>query len=104
MRKSKPLPQPELLHEFQFEFYGGMYEACVANDGQLYVRLSDVCDGIGLIVPAQRRRILEDEAISYCLVNIRRDTPYQEGIRRRKVDLLHKCAIIGTWNTKQSDN
>ena len=31
---------------------------------------------------------------------------YDRRVEKDKItlDLLHKCAIIGTWNTKQSDN
>ena len=48
----------EIIRGFPFEFYGETYVACLASDRQFYIRLEDVCTGLGVDARGQRRRIL----------------------------------------------
>jgi prophage antirepressor-like protein len=84
----------ELVQSFSFEFYGEMYEVHLASDGQLYIRLSDVCDAIGLDTNSQRRRIREDEAISHHMVNMKTVTPYQDSVRKQAVTFFNIQGLV----------
>ncbi len=77
--------QLEIIRELPFEFYGETYRAYLGNDRNLYVRLSDICDAVGLNYPGQLQRIQKTYAISHKLTYIEVDTPYQEGTRKRAV-------------------
>jgi hypothetical protein len=93
-----------LIQDFPFEFYGEMYVTHLANDRQFYIRLNDICDAMGLLPAAQRRRIQEDEGISHYLVNILADTPYQGGVRRQEVGFLNIRGLpywLGTIDAKR---
>jgi antirepressor protein len=94
----------ELIQDFPFEFYGEMYVTHLASDRQFYIRMKDVCDGMGLAPAAQRRRIQEDEGIAHYLVNIMADTLYQGGLRRKEVTFLNIRALpywLGTIDAKR---
>lgn len=96
--------QLKLIQDFPFEFYGEMYVAHLAGDRQFYIRLNDVCAGMGLAPAAQRRRIQEDEGIAHYLVNMMADTPYQGGYRRKEVTFLNIRALpywLGTIDAKR---
>jgi len=84
----------ELVQKFSFEFYGDIYEVYLASDGQLYIRLSEVCDAIGLDTSAQRRRIREDEAILHYMVNIKVETPYQDSVRKHAVTFFNIQGLV----------
>lgn len=94
----------ELIQDFPFEFYGDLYAAHLANDRQFYIRLADVCEGMGLDTEGQRQRINNDEAISDKLVVMKADTVYQNTIRRRDVAFLNIRALpywLGTIDAKR---
>ncbi len=94
----------EIIQGFPFEFYGKNYVAHLASDRQFYVRLDDVCDGLGINSASQRRRIQNDEAIADKLVNIQIDTPYQDTTRKREVAFLNLRAVpywLGTIDAKR---
>ncbi len=94
----------QLIQDFPFEFYGEMYVAHLASDRQFYIRMNDVCDGMGLAHASQRRRVQEDEGISHYLVNMMADTPYQGGYRRKEVTFLNIRALpywLGTIDAKR---
>lgn len=96
--------QLQLIQDFPFEFYGEMYVAHLASDRQFYIRMNDVCDGMGLSPTSQRRRIQEDEGISQYLVNIMADTTYKGGYRRQEVTFLNIHALpywLGTIDAKR---
>ncbi len=84
----------ELVQSFSFEFYGEMYEVHLATDGQLYIRLSEVCDAIGLNISAQRRRIREDGAIANYMVNVKAVTPYKDSIRKQPVTFFNIQGLV----------
>jgi hypothetical protein len=84
---------PEIIQGFPFEFYAETYVAYLASDRQFYIRLEDVCSGLGIDAASQRRRIQNDEAISDKLVNISIETPYQETTRTRQVTFLNLRAL-----------
>lgn len=77
--------QLEIIRELPFEFYNETYRAYLGNDRNLYVRLSDICDAVGLNYSGQLQRIQNTYALSHKLTYIEVDTPYQEGTRRRAV-------------------
>jgi P22_AR N-terminal domain/ORF6C domain len=94
----------EIIQGFPFEFYSKNYVAHLASDRQFYIRLDDVCDGLGIDSASQRRRIQNDEAIADKLVNISIDTPYQDTTRKREVAFLNLRAIpywLGTIDAKR---
>ena len=94
----------EIIQGFPFEFYSKTYVAHLANDRQFYIRLDDVCDGLGIDPASQRRRIQNDEAIADKLVNIPIDTPYQDTTRKREVAFLNLRAVpywLGTIDAKR---
>lgn len=93
-----------IIQGFPFEFYGETFAAYLASDRQFYIRLDSLCDGIGLAVGAQRRRIEEDDAINDKLVDIPMETPYQETVRVRRVSCLNLRALpywLGTVDAKR---
>jgi hypothetical protein len=97
-------PKLELIQDFPFEFYGELYIAHLANDRQFYIKLADVCVGMGLAIEAQRRRVREDEGISDKLVMITADTIYKDSVRKRDVDFLNIRALpywLGTIDAKR---
>lgn len=61
---------PKTIDQFPFEFYGTFFSAILADDRKLYVPLADMCDTLGIKTDAQRRRILDNEAISDALVDL----------------------------------
>ncbi|MGE5377613.1 MAG: phage antirepressor N-terminal domain-containing protein [Bacteroidota bacterium] len=77
--------QLEIIRDLPFDFYGETYRAYLGADRNLYVRVSDICEAMGLAFAAQLRRIQNTYAISHKLIYIEVDTPYQEGTRRRAV-------------------
>ena len=94
----------ELIQDFPFEFYSDLYSAHLANDRQFYVRLADVCTGMGLDSEGQRQRIQNDEAISDKLVVIKADTVYKDSVRKRDVVFLNLRALpywLGTIDAKR---
>lgn len=94
----------ELIQDFPFEFYGEMYVAHLANDRHFYIKLTDVCNGMGLELDSQRRRIQDDEAISDKLVVIKADTVYRDSLRKRDVAFLNIRALpywLGTIDAKR---
>lgn len=78
-----------IVHEFQFDFYEKTYRAYLGNDRNLYVRIADICDAVGLALSGQLRRIRETYAISHKLTYIEIDTQYQNTIRRQAVAHLN---------------
>lgn len=101
---TNPTKQLEIIQDFPFEFYGELYVAHFVSDRQFYIKLTDVCEGMGLHLEGQRRRIREDEAISDKLVTINADTVYKDSIRRRDVDFLNIRALpywLGTIDAKR---
>jgi hypothetical protein len=77
--------QLEIIREFPFEFYGETYRAYLGTDRNLYVRLGDICETVGLDYASQWRRVRDSVSLSRKLATIDVDTPYQDGIRRRGV-------------------
>jgi len=93
-----------LIQDFSFEFYGELFVAHFASDRQFYIKISDVCNGMGLDAEGQRQRILNDEAISDKLVVIKADTVYRDSIRKRDVAFLNIRALpywLGTIDAKR---
>jgi hypothetical protein len=94
----------ELIQDFPFEFYGDLFVAHLANDRQFYIKLVDVCNGMGLELDSQRRRIQSDEAISDKLVVIKADTTYKDSVRKIDVAFLNIRALpywLGTIDAKR---
>lgn len=94
----------ELIQDFPFEFYGEIFVAHFASNRQFYIKLADVCNGMGLAIEGQRRRIREDEGISDKLVMIKTDTIYKDTLRKREVDFLNIRALpywLGTIDAKR---
>ena len=94
----------ELIQDFPFEFYGDLYVAHLASDRQFYIKLTDVCKGMGLDPKSQRRRIQDDEAISEKLIVIKADTAYKDSIRQKDVAFLNIHALpywLGTIDAKR---
>lgn len=92
------------IQDFPFEFYGDLYVAHLADDRQFYIKLTDVCEGMGLAIEGQRRRIRDDEGISDKLVMITVDTAYKDSLRKRDVDFLNIRALpywLGTIDAKR---
>lgn len=95
---------PEIIQGFPFEFYGSTYVCYLASDRQFYIRLEDVCAGLGVDSRSQRRRIQEDEAIADKLLNLPFETPYQDTTRTREVAFLNLRALpywLGTIDAKR---
>lgn len=84
---------PEIIQGFPFEFYGQVFTAHLASDRQFYIRLDDVCTGLGVDARSQRRRIQDDEAISDKLAMIAVETPYQDTTRTREAAFLNLRAL-----------
>lgn len=94
----------ELIQDFPFEFYGELFVAHLASDRQFYIKISDVCNGMGLDAEGQRQRIHNDEAISDRLAVIKADTVYKDSIRKRDVAFLNIRALpywLGTIDAKR---
>jgi hypothetical protein len=94
----------EIISSFPFEFYGTTYVSYLASDKYFYIRLDNVCEGIGLDYSSQLGRIKQDEAISDKLVSLSIDTPYRDTIRKREVNLLDLRALpywLGTVDTSR---
>lgn len=94
----------ELTQDFPFEFYGDLFVAHLANDRQFYIKLVDVCNGMGLELDSQRRRIQNDEAISDKLLVIKADTAYKDSVRKIDVAFLNIRALpywLGTIDVKR---
>jgi len=81
--------QLEIIREFPFDFYGTTYRAYLGSDRNLYIRIADICDAVGLALSGQMRRIQETYAISHKLTYIEVDTPYQNTIRKQSVAHLN---------------
>jgi antirepressor protein len=75
----------EIIREFPFEFYGETYRAYLGTDRNLYIRLSDLCEALGLDYASQWRRVRDSISLSRKLATIVVDTPYQNSIRKRNV-------------------
>jgi hypothetical protein len=75
----------EIIREFPFDFYGETYRAYLGTDRNLYLRVADISESVGLDFASQLRRIKSSVPLSRKLVYIEVDTPYKEGIRRRAV-------------------
>ena len=52
----------EFVSSFPFEFYKTTYVSYLASDRQFYIRMDQLCEGIGLDYSSQLRRVKEDEA------------------------------------------
>ena len=83
----------EFVSSFPFEFYKTFYVSYLASDRQFYIRLDQLCEGIGLEYSSQLRRVKEDEAISDKLVVMSVDTPYKDSSRKRDVSFLNLRAL-----------
>ncbi|MFZ1043640.1 MAG: phage antirepressor N-terminal domain-containing protein [Anaerolineales bacterium] len=105
MPNKSPKPaELELIQAFPFEFYGEIYVAYLATDRQFYLKLVDICNGMGLEPNSQRRRILNDDAISDKLAIIQADTVYKDSVRKRDVAFLNIRALpywLGTVDAKR---
>ena len=75
----------EIFREFPFEFYGETYRAYLGTDRNLYLRVADISESMGLDFASQLRRIKASVPLSRKLTYIEVDTPYQNTIRRRAV-------------------
>ena len=84
-KKYMATEQLEILREFPFEFYGETYRAYLGTDRNLYLRVADISQSMGLDYPGQLRRIKNSLPLSRKLSYIEVDTPYQNGIRKRAV-------------------
>jgi hypothetical protein len=94
----------QIVQSYPFKFYEQEYQVYLASDRQFYVRLDDICEGMGLNIGGQRRRIQEDDAINDKLCDIPMETPYQQTSRIRQVDCLNLRALpywLGTIDAKR---
>ena len=94
----------EVVSSFPFEFYGTTFSSYLASDKRFYIRLDDVCRGLGIDEKSQLRRVKEDEAISDKLALISADTPYQDGFRKQEVTCLELRALpywLGTIDARR---
>jgi len=94
----------EVVSSFPFEFYGTTFSSYLADDKHFYIRLDDVCRGLGIDEKSQLRRVKEDEAISDKLALISADTPYQDGFRKKEVTCLDLRALpywLGTIDARR---
>ncbi len=100
------IEQFEILREFPFEFYGETYRAYLGTDRNLYLRVADISESMGLDYPGQLRRIKNSLPLSRKLTYIEVDTQYQNTIRRRAVahmnieGLTYWLATIDTSRVK----
>ncbi len=100
------IEQLEILREFPFEFYGETYRAYLGTDRNLYLRVADISESMGLDYPGQLRRIKNSLPLSRKLTYIEVDTQYQNTIRRRAVahmnieGLTYWLATIDTSRVK----
>lgn len=83
----------EIIQGVPFVFYGEVFSAYLVTDKQWYLPLNDVCRALGIDMPAQRQRILRDEAISDRLITIPLETPYQNTTRIQDVLCLNLRAL-----------
>jgi len=83
----------EVVSSFPFEFYKTTYVSYLASDRQFYIRLDQICEGIGLDSHSQLRRVKEDDAISDKLVTMSVDTPYKDSFRKQEVSFLNLRAL-----------
>ena len=96
----------EIIREFPFEFYAETYRAYLGTDRNLYLRVADISESIGLDFASQLRRIKNSVPLSRKLTYIEVDTPYKDGIRRRAVahmnieGLTYWLATIDTSRVK----
>lgn len=58
--------------------YGETYRACRGADRDPYVRISDICEAMGLALAAQLRRIRNTYAVSHKLTYIEVETRHSE--------------------------
>jgi len=104
--KYMAIEQLEILREFPFEFYGETYHTYLGTDRNLYLRVADISESMGLDYPGQLRRIKNSLPLSRKLTYIEVDTQYQNTIRRRAVahmnieGLTYWLATIDTSRVK----
>lgn len=77
--------QLAIIREFPFEFYRETYRAYLGTDRNMYLRVADISESMGLDYPGQLRRIKNSLPLSRKLTYMEVDTPYQNGIRSRAV-------------------
>jgi len=98
--------QLEIIREFPFEFYGETYRAYLGTDRNMYLRVADISESMGLDYSGQLRRIKNSLPLSHKLTYIEVDTVYQDAVRRRAVahmnieGLTYWLATIDTSRVK----
>lgn len=65
----------QVLIQKEVQFYDDRLTAARADDGAIYVSISEVCAVLGLSRPSQQRRISEHDVLSEGLVQLAVDTP-----------------------------
>ena len=98
--------QLEIIREFPFDFYGESYRAYLATDRNLYLRLADISESMGLDLSGQLQRIKASVPLSRKLTYIEVETPYRNSVRMRAVahmnieGLTYWLATINTSRVK----
>lgn len=98
--------QLEIIREFPFEFYRETYRAYLGTDRNMYLRIADISESMGLDYPGQLRRIKNSLPLSRKLTYLEVDTVYQDTVRKRAVahmnieGLTYWLATIDTSRVK----
>lgn len=83
MSSSDGAPRPSRPREqLPITLFDGIVLAIRANDGRIHVGLRDLCAALGLQLPPQRRRILQDESLHLTLFRV------QSGGQFRSIEFL----------------
>jgi len=91
--------QLEILREFPFEFYGETYHAYLGTDRNLYLRVADISESMGLDYPGQLRRIKNSLPLSHRICG-RRFVHHGVGGRRFvHHHCIRRCRVLhhGIW-------
>lgn len=95
---------PNIVQGYPFTFYDEIFTIYLADDKNWYVPLKHVCDSLGLDLSSQRRRIMDDAAISDAISNFPLNTPYQNTVRKQDVLCLNVRRLpywMGTIDTNR---
>lgn len=80
----------EIVQTLPFGFYSEEFRCHYCDDGKYYLPIKDLCEAIGINVNEQCLRIIHDDAISDCLVQVR-----DPGLLEAEPDTMVECLRVG---------
>src|SRR5215213_6338157 len=101
----------EIIREFPFEFYGESYHSYLGTDRNLYLRVADISESMGLDFSSQLRRIKASlplsrkltyiEGLTYWLATI--DTSRVKPEIRERIEQFQIDFVDTVWALYRSD-